>query len=58
MKLSRVALKHSLTGLEFAAGIPATVGGAIFMNAGAYKSDMGYIVQSIRVLTPDFKIME
>lgn len=58
MKLSRVALKHSLTGLEFAAGIPATVGGAIFMNAGAYKSDMGYIVQSIRVLTPDFKIIE
>lgn len=58
MKLSRVALKHSLTGLEFAAGIPATVGGATFMNAGAYKSDMGYIVQSIRVLTPDFKIIE
>lgn len=58
MKLARVALKHSLTGLEFAAGIPATVGGAIFMNAGAYKSDMGYIVQSIRVLTPDFEIIE
>lgn len=58
MKLSRVALKHSLTGLEFAAGIPATVGGATFMNAGAYKSDMGYIVQSIRVLTPDLKIIE
>lgn len=58
IKLSRVALKHSLTGLEFAAGIPATVGGAVFMNAGAYKSDMGYIVQSIRVLTPDFKIIE
>ncbi len=58
MKLSRVALKHSLTGLEFAAGIPATVGGATFMNAGAYKSDMGYIVQSIRVLTPDFQIIE
>lgn len=58
MKLSRVALKHSLTGLEFAAGIPATVGGAVFMNAGAYKSDMGYIVQSVRVLTPDFEIIE
>lgn len=58
MKLSRVALKHSLTGLEFAAGIPATVGGAVFMNAGAYKSDMGYIVQSVRVLTPDFNIIE
>ncbi len=58
MKLSRVALKNSLTGLEFAAGIPGTIGGAIFMNAGAYKSDMGYVVQSVKVLTPDFKIVE
>lgn len=58
MKLSRLALKNSLTGLEFAAGIPGTVGGAIFMNAGAYKSDMGYIVQSVKVLTKDFKIVE
>lgn len=58
MKLSRIALKNSLTGLEFAAGIPGTVGGAIFMNAGAYKSDMGYIVQSVKVLTKDLKIVE
>ena len=58
MKLSRIALKNSLTGLEFAAGIPGTVGGAVFMNAGAYKSDMGYVVQSVKVLTKDFKIVE
>lgn len=58
MKLSRIAMKNSLTGLEFAAGIPGTVGGAVFMNAGAYKSDMGYIVQSIKVLTPDLKVVE
>ncbi len=58
MKLSRVALKNSLTGLEFAAGIPGTIGGAVFMNAGAYKSDMGYIVQTVKVLTPDFKVVE
>ena len=57
MKLSRIALKNSLTGLEFAAGIPGTVGGAVFMNAGAYKSDMGYIVKMIKVLTPDFRIV-
>ena len=38
MKLSLVAMKNSLTGLEFAAGIPGTVGGAIFMNAGAYRA--------------------
>lgn len=58
IKLSHVAARNSLTGLEFAAGIPGTVGGALFMNAGAYKSDMGYIVQSVRVLTPDFRIIE
>mgnify|MGYP004628837857 CR=1 FL=1 len=58
MKLSRIALKNSLTGLEFAAGIPGTVGGAVFMNAGAYKSDMGYVVQSVKVLTKDFKVVE
>ena len=58
MKLARVAAKNSLTGLEFASGIPGTVGGAVFMNAGAYKSDMGYVVQTVKVLTPDFKIVE
>ncbi len=58
MKLSRVAQKNALTGLEFAAGIPGTIGGAIFMNAGAYKSDMGYIVQTVKVLTPDYKVVE
>ncbi len=57
MKLSSIAARHSLTGLEFASGIPGTVGGAVYMNAGAYKSDMGYIVASIQVLTPDFKVI-
>lgn len=57
MRLSAIATRHSLTGLEFASGIPGTVGGAIFMNAGAYKSDMGYITSSVKVLTPDLKII-
>lgn len=57
VKLSLLAMKASLTGLEFAAGIPGTVGGAVFMNAGAYKSDMGYIVKSVRVLTPEMQII-
>ena len=39
-----------------ATGIPGTIGGAIFMNAGAYNSDMGYITKSIKVLTPDLKV--
>ncbi len=57
IKLCMLACKKGLAGLEFAAGIPGSIGGAIFMNAGAYKSDMGYIVQSVKVLTPDLKII-
>ena len=56
VKLTYKALKEGLTGLEFASGIPATVGGAVFMNAGAYKSDMGYIVSEVKVLTPELEI--
>ena len=55
IKLSLLAAKNDLAGLEFASGIPGTVGGAVFMNAGAYKSDMGYIVTEIKVLTPDLE---
>ena len=57
MKLSAQAARRSLAGLEFASGIPGTIGGAVYMNAGAYKSDMGYIVQKVKVLTPDFKVI-
>ena len=58
IKLANMATKASLTGLEFASGIPGTVGGAVFMNAGAYKSDMGYIVKSVKVLTPENEIIK
>lgn len=58
VRLSSMAAKKGLTGLEFASGIPGSVGGAVFMNAGAYKSDMGYIVESVKVLTPDLKIIK
>ena len=57
--LNKLALRVSrlgLTGMEFAAGIPGTVGGAVYMNAGAYKSDIGYILTSIKVLTPNYEI--
>ena len=57
MQVSREAVKRGLAGLEFASGIPGTVGGAIYMNAGAYKSDMGYVVQSVTVLTDELKII-
>ncbi len=57
VKLSLMCAKKGLTGLEFASGIPGTVGGAVYMNAGAYKSDMGYIVETVKVLTSDNKII-
>lgn len=57
MKVAAQAARKSLTGLEFAGGIPGSIGGAIYMNAGAYKSDMGYITQSVTILTKDLKII-
>lgn len=56
IKLSLRTARHGLTGLEFASGIPGTVGGAIFMNAGAYNMDMGYITVTVKVLDPNLEI--
>ena len=50
------ALQRGLTGMEFAAGIPGSVGGAIRMNAGAYGGDMSQVVGWVRVLEPDGNI--
>lgn len=44
-KLSNIAKDNSLTGLEFACGIPGTLGGAVMMNAGAYGGEMSNIVR-------------
>ena len=49
MKVAYQSFRRGLTGLEFAAGIPGSIGGAIYMNAGAYKSDMGYNVSRVKV---------
>ena len=46
-KVSQFAANNSLSGLEFASGIPGTVGGAVLMNAGAYGSEMKDIVESV-----------
>lgn len=57
MKVAYQSIRRGLTGLEFATGIPGSVGGAVYMNAGAYKSDMGYVVSKIKVLTPKMTVI-
>lgn len=57
MKIALMCSRKGYSGLEFATGIPGTIGGAVYMNAGAYKSDMGYVVKRIKVLTPDYRVI-
>lgn len=61
IKLSRLAgtaLEHNLTGIEFAAGIPGTFGGALFMNAGAYEGEMSQVVTSVTYLDAEGNVKE
>ena len=52
-RLADFACKQGLTGLEFAHGIPGTVGGAVCMNAGAYDGEMKQVVERVTVLFPE-----
>lgn len=54
---SRFALEQSLTGLEFACGIPGSIGGALYMNAGAYGGEIADVLESATVLTVDGEII-
>lgn len=53
IKLATMVGKKGLTGLEFAGGIPGTVGGAVYMNAGAHGSDVSRVLQSAEILFDD-----
>lgn len=53
IRLAVLAGKEGLTGLEFAGGIPGTVGGAVYMNAGAHGSDVSRIFQSVDIVWED-----
>ena len=55
-KTAVFAAEHGLTGLEFASGIPGTVGGAVTMNAGAYGGEMKDVISRVRVLDPEGKL--
>ena len=57
IKVVMESVKHDLTGLEFASGIPGTIGGAVFMNAGAYESEMKNVIKDVTVLTPELKVI-
>lgn len=50
---AKEALSNSLTGIEFASGIPGTIGGAVIMNAGAYDGEMKQVVKSVTVLNTE-----
>lgn len=56
IETTHIALHHSLTGFEFACGIPGSIGGAVFMNAGAYGGEIAHILLSCKVLTRDGEI--
>ncbi len=51
IEATHLALRHSLTGFEFACGIPGSIGGAVFMNAGAYGGEIAHVLTSCKVLT-------
>lgn len=48
--ICQFAQENSLTGIEFACGIPGTLGGAVFMNAGAYDGEMSHVVSRVRTV--------
>lgn len=56
--VAKAALENSLTGLEFAAGIPGYIGGAVAMNAGAYGGEMSHVLERVLVINDENNIIE
>ena len=54
--VSLFAANHALSGLEFAVGIPGSLGGAVFMNAGAYDGEMSQVISEVTAVTPEGEI--
>jgi len=55
--VARTAYQTGLTGLEFASGIPGTIGGAVVMNAGAYGGEMKNVLKEVTVLTKEGEVL-
>ena len=58
IEVSKRAYEASLTGLEFACGIPGSVGGAVYMNAGAYGGEVREVIKKVTILTRDGELKE
>jgi UDP-N-acetylmuramate dehydrogenase len=56
--LCRFAVDNGLAGMNFAQGIPGTVGGAVMMNAGTSRGAMGDVLETVTILTPDGRLVE
>ena len=57
-RAAKTAMESGLAGLEFASGIPGSVGGGVRMNAGAYGGELGELVESVVVMAKDGSLME
>ena len=55
--VSDKAMENSLTGFEFACGIPGTIGGAVFMNAGAYDGEIAHVIESAEIIDEECNIV-